>query len=234
VLARCAEVGSRTSGNTLALYQQNWTKYGGWSKPMTPVRRLRLASVYLEQHQSDNHLDELADRLKTACRSPDSCCAVGENGWITFLRNWTAGASAGNFRQPVKLWPPEWILPALLHVPRHADTIGPAQTPPPARGGIVHAFAAPGRSPESTSSLGFKLWPRRSRQPGLRQKGCAERWQRLPINSLVLETDSPDMAPSFHAHQRNSPRSFCHRSARKLAGQCAGEAGKCIGSGLSA
>ncbi|MNZ68796.1 putative deoxyribonuclease YcfH [compost metagenome] len=27
----------------------------------------------------------------------------------------------------------------------------------------------------------------------------------LPLESMVLETDAPDMAPAMHAHGRNSP-----------------------------
>jgi TatD DNase family protein len=28
----------------------------------------------------------------------------------------------------------------------------------------------------------------------------------LPLDSVVLETDSPDMAPAMHPYQRNSPQ----------------------------
>ncbi|MBT9532021.1 MAG: TatD family hydrolase, partial [Pseudomonas sp.] len=72
------------------------------------------------------------------------------------------------------------------------------------RGGIIHAFAGSHEEAKEYLKLGFKLgfggaatWPQALR---LRKVFAA-----LPLDAIVLETDSPDMAPAMHPYQRNSP-----------------------------
>jgi TatD DNase family protein len=73
------------------------------------------------------------------------------------------------------------------------------------RGGIIHAFAGSREEAREYLKLGFKLglggaatWPQALRL----RKVIAE----LPLHALVLETDSPDMAPAMFPGQRNSPQ----------------------------
>ena len=99
----------------------------------------------------------------------------------------------------------DFALPALLHVRRsHAATIATLKRFRPARGGIIHAFAGSREEAREYIKLGFKLglggagtWPQALRL----SKVIAD----LPLDSVVLETDSPDMAPVMFAGQRNSP-----------------------------
>ena len=72
------------------------------------------------------------------------------------------------------------------------------------RGGIIHAFAGSQEEAREYIKLGFKLglggaatWPQALRM----HKVIAQ----LPLDSVVLETDSPDMAPAMYPGQRNSP-----------------------------
>ena len=69
---------------------------------------------------------------------------------------------------------------------------------------IIHAFAGSHEEAKEYLKLGFKLgfggaatWPQALR---LRKVFAA-----LPLDAIVLETDSPDMAPAMHPYQRNSP-----------------------------
>jgi TatD DNase family protein len=70
--------------------------------------------------------------------------------------------------------------------------------------GIIHAFAGSREEAREYIKLGFKLglggaptWPQALRM----HRVLAE----LPLESIVLETDSPDMAPAMFPGQRNSP-----------------------------
>lgn len=213
VLARCAEVGVGRLV-ILGVYQQNWDRL--WRLVEADNRLFAafgLHPVYLEQHQSA-HLDELADRLKRLVGHPQ-LCAVGEIGLDYFLAQLDRERQQQLFDNQLSL-AAEVDLPALLHVRRaHADTIALLKRHRLRRGGIVHAFAGSLEEAREYIKLGFKL--------GL---GGAATWRQakrlrrtlaaLPINSLVLETDSPDMAPSFHAHQRNSPE-FLPQICQELA-----------------
>jgi TatD DNase family protein len=86
----------------------------------------------------------------------------------------------------------------------HAATIATLKRYRPPRGGIVHAFAGSLEEAREYLKLGFRL--------GL---GGAATWEQanrlrkvvaqLPLEAIVLETDAPDMAPSMHAGERNSP-----------------------------
>ncbi|MDB5983690.1 MAG: yjjV, partial [Pseudomonas sp.] len=72
------------------------------------------------------------------------------------------------------------------------------------RAGIIHAFAGSREEAREYIKLGFKLglggaatWPQALRM----HRVIAE----LPLDSVVLETDSPDMAPAMYPNLRNSP-----------------------------
>jgi TatD DNase family protein len=72
------------------------------------------------------------------------------------------------------------------------------------RAGIIHAFAGSQEEAREYIKLGFKLglggaatWPQALRM----HRVIAT----LPLESVVLETDSPDMAPAMFPGQRNSP-----------------------------
>ena len=72
------------------------------------------------------------------------------------------------------------------------------------RAGIIHAFAGSREEAREYIKLGFKLglggaptWPQALRMHRVLPE--------LPLQSVVLETDSPDMAPAMFPGQRNSP-----------------------------
>ena len=99
----------------------------------------------------------------------------------------------------------DFELPALLHVRRsHAQVIATLKRFKPARAGIIHAFAGSCEEAREYIKLGFRLglggaatWPQAVR--------LRKTLPRLPLESIVLETDAPDMAPAMFAGERNSP-----------------------------
>jgi TatD DNase family protein len=129
---------------------------------------------------------------------------VGEIGLDYFLPELDRVQQQALFNAQLAL-AAEFELPALLHVRRsHAEVIASLKRYRLKRGGIVHAFAGSLEQAHEYLKLGFKLgvggaatWPQALRL----RKVIAE----LPLEAIVLETDSPDMAPAMHPQQRNSP-----------------------------
>jgi len=83
------------------------------------------------------------------------------------------------------------------------------------RTGIVHAFSGSWEEAREYIKLGYKLglggagtWPQAHRMHRVLQQ--------LPLDSIVLETDAPDITPHSHAGQRNSPE-FLPDICRELA-----------------
>lgn len=164
-----------------------------------------LHPMFLTEHQPD-HIAQLQDWLVRHTADPQ-CCAVGEIGLDYFLTELDRDSQQVLFEQQLAL-AVDFDLPALLHVRRaHAATIATLKRFRLPRGGIVHAFAGSLEEAREYIKLGFRLglggavtWPQAKRL----RRVAAE----LPANSIVLETDAPDMAPAFAAAQRNSPENL--------------------------
>ena len=95
-------------------------------------------------------------------------------------------------------------LPVLLHVRRaHAQVLATLRRIP-VRGGIVHAFSGGIEEARRYRDLGFVLglggMLTFERSTKLRALAAA-----LPIESIVLETDAPDLTVAAHHGERNSP-----------------------------
>lgn len=172
-----------------------------------------LHPVYLDSHQPAD-LEALRHWLERLAGHP-KLCAVGEFGLDYFLEQLDRERQQVLFEAQLQL-AMEFDLPALLHVRRaHAATIATLKRIRPPRGGIIHAFAGSLEEAREYIRLGFRLglggaatWPQASR---LRRVVTA-----LPLEAIVLETDSPDMAPAMHPYQRNSPQ-FLADICRELA-----------------
>jgi len=98
----------------------------------------------------------------------------------------------------------EFDLPVILHVRRAIDAVLKQLRRIPQRGGISHAFNGSRQQAEEFIKLGFKLgfggamtFPRATR--------IRELASTLPLDSLVLETDSPDIPPLWLDGARNTP-----------------------------
>ena len=95
-------------------------------------------------------------------------------------------------------------LPVILHVRKAHDRILKTLKRIPVKGGTVHAYAGSEQQAERYIDLGFKL--------GFGGTTTYEKSRRirqlvvnLPLESIVLETDAPDMAVAAHHGERNSP-----------------------------
>jgi TatD DNase family protein len=95
-------------------------------------------------------------------------------------------------------------LPVLLHVRRAIDPILKHLRQARLSGGIAHAFNGSRQQAEAFIKLGFKLgFGGAMTYPG--SKRIRELATTLPLESIVLETDAPDIPPVWKVGARNTP-----------------------------
>ena len=187
----------------LGVYQANWQRV--WELVQNDPDQhaaFGLHPVYLDDHRPED-LSELGDWL-TRLAGHRQLCAVGEIGLDYFIENLDRDRQQALFEAQLQL-AADFNLPALIHVRRsHAAVIATLKRFRLKRAGIIHAFAGSQEEAREYIKLGFKLglggaatWPQALRM----HRVLAE----LPLDSVVLETDSPDMAPVMFPGQRNSP-----------------------------
>lgn len=187
----------------LGVYQDNWQRIHDLVRSDSRLHAAYgLHPVYLDQHRPE-HLLQLRQWLERL-RGDRQLCAVGEFGLDYYLPELDKQRQQSLFEAQLQL-AVDLELPALLHVRRsHAQVIATLKRYKPRRGGIIHAFAGSYEEAREYIKLGLRLglggaatWPQALRL----RKTVA----RLPLESLVLETDAPDMAPAMFPGQRNSP-----------------------------
>ena len=129
--------------------------------------------------------------------------AVGEIGLDFFVPGHDASRQEQFFIEQLQI-AAEFNLPVLLHVRRAVVQVLKCLRHSKVRRGIAHAFNGSRQQAQAFIDLGFKLgfggamtWPRATR---IRQLATE-----LPLESIVLETDAPDMSPVWRQGQRNSP-----------------------------
>jgi TatD DNase family protein len=141
--------------------------------------------------------------------------AVGEIGLDHYVADSDPLIQEGFFVEQLKL-AAEFDLPVLLHVRRAIDPVLKQLRRQPVRGGIAHAFNGSRQQAEAFIQLGFKL----GFGGTLTFEGSTrirELAASLPIESIVLETDAPDIPPAWLNKGRNAP-SELPRIAAVLAG----------------
>ena len=187
----------------LGVYQGNWQRV--WELVQSDpdlYAAFGLHPVYLDDHRPE-HLRELGDWL-TRLDGHRQLCAVGEIGLDYFIETLDRERQQVLFDAQLQL-AADFNLPTLIHVRRsHAAVIATLKRFKLKRAGIIHAFAGSREEAREYIKLGFKLglggaatWPQALRM----HRVLAE----LPLESVVLETDSPDMAPAMFPGRRNSP-----------------------------
>jgi TatD DNase family protein len=141
--------------------------------------------------------------------------AVGEIGLDFFVEHYDRSRQEFFFVEQLKL-AREFDLPVLLHLRRAQDIVLKHLRQYPVRGGIAHAFNGSRQQAEEFIKLGFKLgfggamtYPR-----ALRLRALAAT---LPLESIVLETDAPDIPPVFLERGHLNKPEYLPRIAASLA-----------------
>lgn len=141
--------------------------------------------------------------------------AVGEIGLDHFVTNVDPERQLLFFVAQLKL-ARRFDLPVILHVRRAVDPILKQLRRIGVRGGIAHAFNGSRQQAQVFIELGFRLGfgGAMSFEGSSRIRELA---RTLPLSAIVLETDAPDIPPSWARGERNVPANLA-RYAALLAG----------------
>lgn len=156
-----------------------------------------LHPIYIPWHRHE-HLDWLRTWVET-----EPCVAVGEIGLDYYVEDLDQTEQQHYFEAQLKL-ARDFDLPVVVHARRAFDAVTATLRRFMPLRGVVHSFAGSEEQASQLYKLGFML--------GIGGPVTYERAQRLrrivaamPIEHLVLETDSPDQPDSQWRGQRNEP-----------------------------
>jgi len=129
--------------------------------------------------------------------------AIGEIGLDLFVKGLDYAAQEFFYVEQLKI-ARDHDLPVLLHCRKANDELLKHLRKIRVRGGVAHAFNGSPQQADAFIKLGFKLgfggaftWPRANK---LRRLAVD-----LPLDAIVLETDSPDIPPVWIGRGRNAP-----------------------------
>ena len=146
----------------------------------------------------------------------NNAVAVGEIGLDLFAQKNNQSLQEDIFQSQLKI-AKKFDLPVIMHVRGAIDLVLKNLRKIKVRGGIAHAFNGSFQQADQLIELGFKLgfggmmtYPRSKHIQALAKQ--------LPIEAIVLETDSPDMPPEWLGNdENNQPKElrkiaefFCH------------------------
>ncbi|MBL4763273.1 MAG: TatD family hydrolase [Gammaproteobacteria bacterium] len=213
ILSRCVGLGIKRI-IVPAIEKKSWqTLIALCRKNQMLAVALGLHPVFIEQHQ-ESDLDLLDTQLGLA-----GVIAVGEIGLDYFIKTLDKKKQETFFTQQLEL-AKKHHLPVILHVRKAHDEVLQFLKNTVVKGGIVHAFNGSIQHAGKYIELGFKLGFGGTLTYENAHKVHALAKQ-LPIESLVLETDAPDMVVASHRGERNSPEYLteCLAALAKLRGE---------------
>ncbi|HRF05690.1 TatD family hydrolase [Accumulibacter sp.] len=151
----------------------------------------------------DGDLLRLKEWLQSVSAGADQPVAIGEIGLDLFVADPAIDRQVHFFVEQLKI-ARDRDLPVLLHVRRAVDQVLKQLRRVRVKGGIAHAFNGSRQQADEFVKLGFKLG-----FGGAMTYSGSTRIRRLaaslPLESIVLETDAPDMPPAWLAGGRNTP-----------------------------
>jgi len=176
----------------------------GWEHLLDFCRReeglypaLGLHPIFTDEHR-DEHLNRLRERVEQ-----ERPVAIGEIGLDFFIPDPARERQVELFEAQLSI-AEAFALPVLVHVRKAHDQVLQSLKKFNLPGGIAHAFNGSMQQAEQYLELGFHfgfggmLTYERSKK--IRKLAAG-----LPLDSIVLETDAPDMSPAAHHGERNSP-----------------------------
>lgn len=158
--------------------------------------------LYVAQ-AAETDLERLREQLAESRSGRPPAVAVGEIGLDRFVAEPDLARQEFFFVEQLRI-ARQVQLPVLLHVRRAVDLVLAHLRRIPVPGGIAHAFNGSRQQADELIRLGFRLGfggaVTHSRSTRIRQLATC-----LPLEAIVLETDSPDMPPEWLAGARNTP-----------------------------
>ena len=156
-----------------------------------------LHPMFLEQHQESQLvlLEQMIDHKRPV--------AIGEIGLDARDSELDMDKQLYYFEQQLIIAQKK-LLPVILHILKTHDQALKTLRNYPVCGGTVHAFNGSLQQAEQYIELGFKLGFG-GMLTYVRSNKLRKLASELPLESIVLETDAPDMTVFQHQYERNSP-----------------------------
>lgn len=174
-----------------------------------------LHPMFMHQHKlvsADNDIAKLQSWLQS-----NRAVALGEVGLDFFIEE----ANQNNREAQIKLFvsqleiAEELQLPVIIHARKSMDTVLKHLRSFPSIRGSIHSFSGSEQQAKQLIDLGYFLsfggpitYDRATRLHKLIKN--------LPIDCLLVETDSPDQSDASHHSQRNEP-AYIHKVIEKIA-----------------
>ena len=158
---------------------------------------LGLHPVYMSRHKSTD-IDRLAQRLEIT-----SVVAVGEIGLDYFIKSIDKSAQRDLLDSQCSI-ASQHKLPVILHCRKAYDDLINILASHQLQGGIAHAFNGSIQHAHKLIDLGFKLGfgGMLTFEHSSKLRNLAKT---VPLSSIVLETDAPDLTVAQYRGERNSP-----------------------------
>ena len=171
---------------------------------------LGLHPVFIEQHQPDD-IKQLEQLLETA-----RPVAIGEIGLDFYIKELDQQQQTDLFEAQLQI-AKKHDLPVILHVRKAHDQVLQLLKKVKVKGGFCHAFNGNLQQANKYIELGFKLGFGGTLTYENAHK-IHKLAKELPLDSIVLETDAPDMVVNSHRGERNSPEYItdCLNSLAKI------------------
>lgn len=178
--------------------------HAGWPK-LKSVCALRpglypaygLHPMFLARHRPE-HLQALPEWIER-----EKPAAVGECGLDFFVEGLDADAQRGFFRRQLEI-ARDFSLPVVIHARRAVEEVTATLRSVGALHGVIHSYSGSEEQARQLFGLGFMI--------GIGGPLTFERARRLrrivasmPLEFLLLETDSPDQPDAGHRGERNEP-----------------------------
>ncbi|MBD2784125.1 TatD family hydrolase [Xenorhabdus sp. DI] len=184
-----------------AISQMNFQRVSALAEAYSPIyAALGLHPLYVAEHQ-ETHLDELAQRLQ---EKGAKCVAVGEIGLDLYMPDPQFDKQKSLLEVQLK-FAKQHDLPVILHSRKSHDQLAAMlrkhKLP---RAGVIHGFAGSLSQAQVFIRLGFYIGVGGTITYGRAQK-TRNTFAQLPLSSLVLETDAPDMPLSGFQGEPNRP-----------------------------
>ncbi len=164
---------------------------------------LGIHPMYVATSQPED-LAFLAQEIAKQMQSANPPVAVGEIGLDFFIPDYDKALQEHYFVEQLKI-AKQYDLPVILHVRQAIDDILKHLRQYKVRGGIAHAFNGSRQQADAFINLGFKLGFGGTLTYSRALK-IRELVSTLPLSSIVLETDAPDIPPEWlKNNRRNTP-----------------------------
>ena len=174
------------------------------------------ASVGIHPHDADSWTPETGSLLQTMCRH-NKVVAFGEIGLDFYYDNSPRGVQITAFQEQMKLIQNlEAPLPVVIHTrDAETETLEILSAYPLPRGGHVHCYTGTIDTAKAILDLGYHIG-----FTGVITFNNAEELREvvkiMPMEKILIETDSPYLSPVPHRGKRNEP-AFVKHVAEKIA-----------------